>query len=75
MSTKTIDQMPVSKKIIKSPHELNFIRERLSGIFESKVNMNDSQLAILELIFCLANEIDELKKKISDMQLRNRKLK
>lgn len=69
MGTKTIHEMPSSDKIMKSPHELDYIRKRLSGIFQNNVDINNSQLATLELILCLANEIAELKKKVADLSI------
>ena len=59
--TRTIKDMPISEKITSSPYELEDIRQRLSGIFENKIDINSSQLAVLELILCLANEIHDLK--------------
>lgn len=48
---------------MKSTYELDEIRGRVTGIFEHKIKVPQEQLALLELILCLANEISDLKKK------------
>lgn len=65
MSKRTLSEMPLIEEIMESPHELDFIRKRLTGLFKCKGIDNDTQLAVLELILCLANEIADLKDKVS----------
>lgn len=44
----TIKDLPKAKEILKSPYELNFIRERLSGYFEQDFPKSKEQGALLE---------------------------
>lgn len=60
MANKRFEQLPSSDIIIQSPHELEDIQRRLSGIFIN--NLAFSENGILKLILSLANEISELKK-------------
>jgi len=64
MSLKTLQQMPSAETIKESPHTLDFIRRRISGIFQNDILDDNGQLAILELILCLANEISDLKQEV-----------
>lgn len=61
--SKTLRQMPCGSGFMKSTYELDEIRGRVTGIFEHKIKVPQEQLALLELILCLANEISDLKKK------------
>ena len=63
----TIKDLPKAKEILKSPYELNFIRERLSGYFEQDFHKSREQ-ALLELILCLSNEVAELKEQIAELK-------
>ena len=64
----TIKDLPKAKEILKSPYELNFIRERLSGYFEQDFHKSREQGALLELILCLSNEVAELKEQIAELK-------
>lgn len=58
--SKNIKQFPNSEPK-ESPFTLDEIRSRLSGLFNSNIRVQE--MGVLELILCLANEIQELKDK------------
>lgn len=68
MSSYTLSDLPEPKEISKSPYDLDFIRRKLSVIIQEKTDINSQQLALIELIFCLANEIAELKATIETIK-------
>ena len=70
MATKTLNEIPSSDIIIDSPHELDYIRKKLSALFINNVDIERSQLATLQLILRLANEIAELKMKLADTTIK-----
>jgi len=63
-------ELPATKEIMKSPYELEEIRERLSGGFQDNVFMTSGN-DLMRLLLCLANEISELKEKVSELQSNN----
>ena len=63
--SRSLKEMPICEPI-ESKYTVEEIRTRLSGIFKSKCLDNSEQLAVLELILCLANEIQDLKTQLNN---------
>ena len=61
MAGINLHQFRSSNAIIPSLYELNFIIEKLSGILERPERFDTNQLGLIELIYCLAKEIEILK--------------
>lgn len=71
MPKRTINDFPNSKEIIESPYTLDFVRTKLSGLFESDISLDGNSTAMLKLIFTLSNEIAELKSRIEVLENTN----
>lgn len=63
--SKTIEQFPDPTDFQESKYELDYIRRKLSGLFEYKIELRGDHLGMLRLILCLSNEIAELKEKLN----------
>ena len=71
MAKRTINDFPTSKEIIESHYTLDFVRTKLSGLFESEISLDGNSTAMLKLIFTLSNEIAELKSRIDVLEKNN----
>lgn len=68
---RTIKEFPSAEVFKESSYELDFIRTKLSGLFDvNDMQMNQSTLALLDLILCLANEIADLKEEVKILKLK-----
>lgn len=68
MSNITIDQFPESKECVKSKYDLEFIRKRFSGLIESGGINRMAEAGLIECVYTLANEINELKSEIVELK-------
>lgn len=63
MGTK-FEDIPSSADVLKSKYTIDDIRHKISYLFETDEKWDTYQLAVLELVLCLANEIHELRSKL-----------
>lgn len=67
MSYRKLSDMPdIEPK--ESVYEFQFVRRRLSGAATIRADFNSQTQVTMELILCLANEIEKLRQEIKELK-------